>query len=130
VHAVAVPQVGRSHVVLDNFSINLSFTNASVATIVYTSIGDPGLPKEYVEVFAGGKVGIIHDFKRVDLWARGKRHRSRWATQDKGQQPQIEAWVKGLRAGTSPIPLSEIVNVHQACLAAVDSLKTGDAVEL
>jgi predicted dehydrogenase len=128
VHAVAIPQAGRAHSLLDNLSIHLSLSNGSVATIVYTSIGDTGLPKEYVEVFAGGKVGIIHDFKRVELWARGKQHRSHWGKQDKGQRAQMEAWVKGLRDGAAPIPFEQIVNVHQTCLAALDSLNTGFAI--
>ncbi len=130
VHAVAVPQEGRAHMLLDNFSINLTFANASVATIVYTSVGDTGLPKEYIEVFGGGKVGVIHDFKSVELWKGGRSRRVRSSRQDKGQQRQIEAWVEGLRTGASPIPFQEIVNVHQACLSAIDSLKTGDVVKL
>src|SRR5262249_16018925 len=48
VHAVAIPRKGRSHVLWDNFSINLGFANGCIATIVYTSIGDSGLAKEYV----------------------------------------------------------------------------------
>jgi predicted dehydrogenase/threonine dehydrogenase-like Zn-dependent dehydrogenase len=130
VHAVAIPQAERSHLLWDNFSINLHMSNGAVATVVYTSVGDPVLPKEYLEIFAGGRVGIIHDYKRAELWAHGKQKRHRWVKQDKGQQRQIEAWIKGLRAGTSPISFDEISNVHQACLAAVDSLKTGDAVKL
>ena len=130
IHAAAIPQPGRAHVLWDNFSINLSLSDGSVATIVYTSIGDTAFSKEYIEVFAGGRVGIICDFKRVELWARGKQKRLRWANQDKGQKGQIEAWIEGLRKGMSPIPLDEIINVHQACLAAVSSLKTGEAVKL
>jgi len=130
VQAIAIPQMGRSAALLDNFSLNLGFANGSVATVVYTSAGDSGLSKEHVEVFAGGKVGIIHDFLTAELWAGGKQKRARWARQDKGQKIQIEAWVKGLQNGVSPIPLDEILNVHQACLAAIDSFKSGEAVEI
>jgi len=130
VQAVAIPQNGRAHSLLDNFSINLGMANGSVATIVYSSVGDTKFPKEYIEVFSGGKVGIILDFKTVDLWSHGKRRRLRWSTQNKGQKSQIEAWVTGLKTGTSPIPFDEIVNVHKACFAAFDSLRTGETVKL
>jgi polar amino acid transport system substrate-binding protein len=130
VHAVAIPQDGRSHVLWDNFSINLGFSNGSVATIVYTSIGDAAVPKEHIEVFCGGKIAIIHDFSEVELWAHGKKDRSRWSTQDKGQKEEIERWVKGLRQGVAPIPFDEILNVHQACLAALDSMKDSCVVKL
>src|SRR5262249_49108874 len=85
-NAMGIPQKGRSPVLLDNFSINLTLADGSVATIVYTSIGDSRLPKEYVEVFGGGKIGIIRDFKSVELWPAGKRHRLSWFKQDKGQK--------------------------------------------
>src|SRR5262249_28312820 len=122
VHAVAIPQNGRSHVLWDNVSINLGCTNGSIATIVYTSIGDTEVPKEHIEVFCGGKVGIIRDFKEAELWSRGKKSRLRWSSQDKGQKRQVEAWVKSLREGATLIPFDQIVNVHKACLAAIDSM--------
>jgi polar amino acid transport system substrate-binding protein len=130
VQAVAIPQKGRSHVVWDNFSINLSFANGGIATIVYSSIGDPELPKEYVEVFAGGKVGILRDFKEVELWSHGKKFRTRYSSQDKGQQNQVETWVKSLHGGPIPIPFDQIVNVHQACFAALESINVGVPVTL
>jgi len=130
VHAVAIPQKERPHLLWDNFSLNLALSNGSVASIVYTSIGDRAFPKEYIEVFAGGKVGIIRDFKTVELWPPGKRKQSRWSKQDKGQKRQIETWVKALSEGTRPIPFDQILNVHDTCFAAIDSLKTGEVVTL
>jgi len=130
VHAAAIPQQRRPHLLWDNFSINLSFANGSVASIVYTSIGDSGLPKEQIEVFAGGKAGIIRDFTEVELWSHGRKSRSRSSAQDKGQEKQVQAWVKGLRQGSSPIAFESIVNVHQACLAAIESIGTGGVVKI
>jgi len=130
IHAVAIPQKERSHLLWDNFSLNLALANGSVASIVYTSIGDRALPKEYIEVYAGGKVGIIRDFKTVELWPPGKRKQSRWSKQDKGQKREIEVWVKALSEGTRPIPFDHILNVHETCFAAIDSLKTGEVIKL
>ena len=47
----------------DNVVITIRFRNGSVGTITYTAGGDKALAKERVEIFGGGKAGIIHDFK-------------------------------------------------------------------
>ena len=47
----------------DNIIILVKFKNGSVGNIIYTANGDKSLPKEYIEVFGGGKAGIINDFR-------------------------------------------------------------------
>jgi polar amino acid transport system substrate-binding protein len=128
VHAIAVPQPRRSHALLESFSIHLTMANGSIATVLYTSIGDAGLPKEHIEVFRGGRVAIIRDFKELELWSGGKKVVEKWRSQNKGQQEQVGAWIKGLRDGLPPIPFPELVNVHQACFAALRSMETGGVI--
>ncbi|MFM7431545.1 MAG: Gfo/Idh/MocA family oxidoreductase, partial [Flammeovirgaceae bacterium] len=53
----------------DNVNINISFKDGSVGTITYTAMGDSSLEKEHLEVFCSGKVGIIHDFKKVSHYS-------------------------------------------------------------
>ncbi|MGC8989466.1 MAG: bi-domain-containing oxidoreductase [Verrucomicrobiia bacterium] len=123
VSAAAVVQPGRPPQLWEDFSIQMSFDNGSLATIVYTALGDPCLPKERIEVSGGGRSAVIDDFAGVELWRDGKRVRRERFAQDKGQVNEIEAWVKGLKNGKSPIPFCEIMNVHQACFAALRSMR-------
>src|SRR5690606_31039513 len=46
----------------DNIAIVLKFSNGSVGNITYVANGDKSMPKEYIEVFSAGNVGVIHDF--------------------------------------------------------------------
>jgi len=130
VSASAIPTPGRPPVLWDDFSIILGMSGGSVCSIVYTSIGSRNVPKEYIEVASGGKTGIIHNFENVELWSDkgGKKRKS--LTPDKGQKRQIGDWVEGIRKGVSPIPFQEIINVHQACLAAGQSMKNRETVLL
>ncbi|MGH7450402.1 MAG: bi-domain-containing oxidoreductase [bacterium] len=130
VSAMAIPRPNHAPALWDDFCITLEMSDGSVGTIVYTSLGDTGFPKEYIEVFCGGRIGIINDFKSVELWLNGKRIRKKWLRQDKGQKRQMDSWISGLGKGESPIPVHEIINVHQVCLAAVRSIKNREMVRV
>ncbi len=45
-------------------SILLRFADGSAGTIVYSPLGDPSVPKEYIEVFADGRAVQLEDFTR------------------------------------------------------------------
>jgi predicted dehydrogenase len=130
VSAIAIAKPGLSSDLWDDFSINLEMANGSVATIIYTSVGDSASPKERIEVSGAGKTAIIEDFRAVELWSNGKRARKSWWSQDKGQREEMQVWVDSLRKGSCPIPLEQIINVHRACFAAMRSIKNGVPVNV
>jgi polar amino acid transport system substrate-binding protein len=130
VSAVAIPRPNRVPALWDDFCMTLGMRDGSVGTVVYSSLGDTGLPKEYIEIFCGGRIAIIKDFKEVELWSNGKRERKKWLHQEKGQKQQMEAWIRGLQRGENPIPWLEIVNVHQGCLAAISSMQRREMMRL
>ena len=114
----------------DAASVMLRFAEGSTGTIIYTSVGDPAVPKEYIEVFADGRVIQIHDFRRLDLTISG-RTRTRKAAQDKGQKALVAACLDTARNGAAPpIPLDELIAISDATLAIGDSLRTGQSVRL
>jgi polar amino acid transport system substrate-binding protein len=128
VQAMAIPQPELDQALWEDFSIQLAMADGSVATVVYTALGDSAMPKERVEVSGGGRSALIEDFREVQLWHRGKRKCKTWSRQDKGQRAEIDCWAKGLRDGTCPMPFEEIANVHRACLGAIRSLSENAAV--
>ena len=68
----------------DAVSILLRFEDGSTGTIVYSSLGDPSVPKEKIEVFAAGCVIQLDDFVRLRITRNGKASVFK-AAQDKGQ---------------------------------------------
>jgi predicted dehydrogenase len=112
--------------------IQLQFADGSRGTIAYLSNGDPGIPKERVEVFGGGRAAVLDDFRRLELASGGRRRvlRSRWK-QDKGHAGLWSAFVDAVqRGGQPPIPFADLLAVTQATLAAMQSLQSGEAVRL
>ena len=112
----------------DSFTIALELCDGSIASIFYSSIGDTGFAKERIEVYGGGRVAVIDDFRRVEMWQGGKRKTKSWSSQDKGQKAQIDAWVRGIQNGSGSIPVEEVLNVHAACFAALRSIETGKVI--
>jgi predicted dehydrogenase len=129
VFAQALPNLGKY--CDDNVALNLSFTDGSVATILYTSNGDKALPKEYIEIFGDGKVAILDDFQKLTLISRGKKKVITEGKRDKGHSREMAEWVEAIRTGSGePVPFSESVIASQAAFAVLKSLETGEVVTL
>jgi len=95
----------------DSVFVTLRFADGSNGAIAYLSEGDKSLPKERVEIFGGGKIFVIDDFRN------GK-------TQDKGQRSQIERICATIReGGPAPISLDELAATTRATFRILDSLR-------
>lgn len=128
VYGRALPNNGQYH--NDNVAITLNFENASIGTVSYLANGDKGLPKERIEVFGGGRVGVIEDFKELVLWQNGKRKR-RKQKQDKGHKAEIKAFLQAVEQGEpSPVPLDEAVNTTLATFKILRSLEIGKPIDV
>ncbi len=114
----------------DNVICSLRFANGSQGTISYLANGDKSYSKERVEVFGGGAVAVLEDFRRLELVGRGRKQvfRSLFG-QDKGHRGEWEAFVTALRAGgDSPLPLAEIVTTMLATFALEESRASGQPI--
>ncbi len=111
----------------DNVVITLNFPDGSIGTVSYLANGDKSFSKERVEVFSGGRVAVLDNYRSLELINNGRRkmHRSRFKM-DKGHQREWGVYSKAIQEGGSPpISYSEIFGVHRATFAAVKALRTG-----
>jgi len=114
----------------DNVIITLDFGDGSLGTIIYTANGHKSFPKERIEVFGGGVVAVIDDFRRLDLICNGRKKvlKSR-LRQDKGHRGEWEAFVAAVRNCTPPpIPFEDIVATTLATFAIEESLSKGTPI--
>ena len=115
----------------DNVSITLRFADGSIATVLYTAMGDSRLGKEYLEVYGEGSVAILDDFRTLLLSKRGKQERIKAANQDKGFESEMKRFVAAAKGGgPMPIPFEQLVATSQATLAVLESLRSGAPVDL
>jgi predicted dehydrogenase/threonine dehydrogenase-like Zn-dependent dehydrogenase len=128
VHAMAIPDPEGLN---DTVSVNLAFANGSIGTICYFANGSKELPKEHIEVYSAGMTVVLRDFKELEVYSAGKPRRMKSFVQDKGQAGMVRAFIKSIKDGGMPlIAPQEVIAVTRATFAAVESLKTRQAVSL
>lgn len=117
----------------DNLSVVITFDRGSVGTLLYSTVGNKLLPKERLEVYGGGRIAVMDDFRTLDLISGSESNKYRSGSQDKGQSRMIRETIKHFRnSGTSPIPFDQLVNVMRTVFAIKKSIKnnTYQPVEL
>ncbi|MFT6916063.1 MAG: putative dehydrogenase/threonine dehydrogenase-like Zn-dependent dehydrogenase [Motiliproteus sp.] len=129
VSAFATAKSHKSPLLNDNLAITMQFDNGSVASILYTADGAKAMPKEYVEVFGGGRSAVINDFKEAQLYAGDTTcTKHKLSTQDKGQKAMLAAWLDGLKSGVPCIPYETLQLNSLTTILAVESLGLGQAL--
>jgi len=117
----------------DNIVVTLAFANGSSGTITYVANGDKTFSKERVEVFGGGAVAVLDDFRRLELVRGGRKQvvQSR-LRQDKGHRGELAAFVAAVRNGapSSPSAWRDMVAVSLTTFAIRESLRCGDPVQI
>ncbi len=128
-HCVAVPQPERPLECSDAFTATLRFADDSVGSILYAGNGNARLAKERIEAFGGGVSAVLDDFRRLEIFAGGRKQVTK-AAQDKGHRAELARFLAALR-GDEPAPsASSYFASTRATLALVDSLAVGKAVEV
>jgi predicted dehydrogenase len=128
VHAIAMQAAEN---LLDTVTISLGFANGSVGTIAYFANGDKGLPKERVEVFGHGAVGILDDFKTLTIHNAGKQKEKKLRVQDKGQKEGVVQYIDSIRKGG--LPLISYAEIHATTLTTfriMESIRTGQSCRI
>jgi predicted dehydrogenase/threonine dehydrogenase-like Zn-dependent dehydrogenase len=114
----------------DDVSIALTFDDGSLATILYTALGDSSADKERFEIFSGGRNAIIEDFRHLRLTGSGANI-SEKSAQDKGFKKGLHAFTNCvIKGGDVPINEEELIESSLATIAVLESLQTGSKINL
>jgi predicted dehydrogenase/threonine dehydrogenase-like Zn-dependent dehydrogenase len=65
-------------------SVTVSYENGSVASLHYSGLGPSSLPKERIEVLAGGRAWVLDDFRRLTCFDGAGSHAVEEGGSDKG----------------------------------------------
>jgi predicted dehydrogenase len=130
VFAESVAQAGGVGTTDDRVFITLRHANGAVSNVSYQAGGDRSGPGERIEVFGGGRTATVEGWDRIDLWKHNRRTRAHGG-RDKGHAAELRAFVDACRTGGPwPIAWDHLYATTWASLAAVESLRTGLAVNI
>jgi len=108
----------------DNIAIVVSFSDGSIGNLMYVANGDKSLPKERIEIFAGGMVGIINDFKDGQIFKGNKS--SSIKLSGKGHKQEVDAFINAIKQGIeSPITFQSIYATTLTTFKIHDALHSG-----
>ncbi|MDA7657838.1 bi-domain-containing oxidoreductase [Verrucomicrobia bacterium] len=112
----------------DTLTVLLSFEDGSTGTIQYLSNGHKGVSKERLDVYCGGKVVSLDNFRKLTGYGwKGFKNMNLWR-QDKGHAAEMAALIDAVTEGKpSPIPFEEIVEVTRASFQAAGILTTDNS---
>lgn len=128
--SVSAEAMDDEHALNNTVSINLKMANGSIASINYFANGNKEVPKEYIEVYGGGVVAQLNDFKSLNVYGKAKKE-TKYKDQDKGHAACIRAFLNGIKGGqVSPISFEELYNSMLATLKVNQSLVEGRRILL
>lgn len=110
--------------------INLKMENGSIAAINYFANGNKKVPKEYIEVFGGGTIAQIDDFKTMRIVGK-KTIKYRNKSQNKGHAHGVQSFLKSIADGTAcPIPFEESYLSMMATLKVLESIRENRKISI
>jgi predicted dehydrogenase/threonine dehydrogenase-like Zn-dependent dehydrogenase len=128
VSAYALPNNGKYRE--DNVSMTFTFPDGSIGVVDYLANGDKSMPKERLEVFCEGMVAVLDDYVSLTTVKDGKKNVESGA-QDKGWRAEMSAFAGAIKSGgEAPIPYEQIIGVPRSTFAAVESIRSGNPVEI
>ena len=130
--AVEAQSAQVTHGVADDLTVTLNFADGSLATILYTALGDSAFSKERFECFAGGTVVALDNFLTLAVTSGGKTRTTKARLgQDKGHAAELAAFAAAVQAGgPAPIPEHELIETSLATILVLESLQKGHRIPL
>ncbi len=122
--AVSLGKVSGVAVAEDKASITLRFADGSIGTIHYLANGHKSFPKERLEVFAGGRILQLDNFRKLTGFGWPGFSKMNLWRQDKGQKACAAAFVQAVeQCGAAPIPFEELMEVSRVAIEVAEVLR-------
>ncbi len=101
----------------DTVTLLLGFEDGSMGTIHYFANGDKSFPKERLEIFCGGRILHLDNFRILKGYGWKNFNKMKLWQQDKGHAAGVKAFVQAVQGGKqSPVPFEEIVEVMKMAI--------------
>jgi predicted dehydrogenase len=108
----------------DKATITLGFADGSFGTIHYLANGAAAFPKERVEVFVGGRILQLDNFRKLRGFGWANFRTMNLWKQDKGQAACSAAFLSAIELGRpTPIPPEQIFEVARVSIETAELLR-------
>jgi len=121
-NVVHVPIDGRHVQTEDNLILNMSFSDGSIGSLIYTSLGGKAMGKERIEIFTGGSSLVIDDFMELQAYNCAESgFKIKYI--DKGHKALVAELAKKLKGEESLIlPFETDIEMSRLTLMVLDQM--------
>jgi predicted dehydrogenase/threonine dehydrogenase-like Zn-dependent dehydrogenase len=116
---------------VESASMTVRYTNSSLATVHYSGVGSPSMPKERVEVLRGGRSWVLEDFLTLTSFDDNASSTDSERRQDKGHATLLARAIAACR-GEAPFEpgLEAAYAAQSVALAALESIASGGPADV
>jgi predicted dehydrogenase/threonine dehydrogenase-like Zn-dependent dehydrogenase len=108
----------------DIVTLTIEFEDGSSGTLHYFSNGDSSYSKERLEIFCQERIGVLENFRTLQLVARGRTTNKRTLNIQKGHDEESLAFLEACRSGSAPISLQSLIDTARVTFCASDALRS------
>jgi predicted dehydrogenase len=110
-------------------SITVAYDTGSVASVNYSGLGAASLPKERIEVLAGGRAWVLDDFQKLTSYGAAGPRTQEAGQVDKGHAALMARALAACRGEAEFDPgLREAYLAQSIALTALDAVGSGETV--
>lgn len=114
----------------NNLVASFRFADGSIGNLTYCTVGSKTSGGERVEIYAQGVGAVTEDFKQLKIQTNHLRRRSRWWA-EKGYAAQLEAFLAGIREGTSPaVTAVDGARATLGCVRMIESARISSPCQI
>ncbi len=106
----------------DNVNVSLRFTDGSLGSIFYTALGSKSFSRERIEVYTDESVGVLDDFRSLEVTGPEERFRRRLLNQELGYAEELRTFFTAGESLSAPM-FRSAVWTSAATLAIVRSIQ-------
>jgi predicted dehydrogenase/threonine dehydrogenase-like Zn-dependent dehydrogenase len=111
---------------VENVSVTIVYESGSVASLHYSGLGPPSLPKERIEVLAGGRAWVLDDFESLTCFQGTGSRTVEKGRRDKGHAALMQRVLASCRGEDTWLPgLSAAYLAQSVAIEAVEAVDSG-----
>lgn len=128
IYAEMISSNDESIVDVNNVISTIRYEDGSMASVIYTTIGNESFPKERIEIFVDKGAIVLDDFKELSVIGLGGKG-EKLKRIEKGQFDLIDEYGRFLKGESKNMDLPSVVDGIKATICSLkvlDALKTGN----
>lgn len=114
------------------YNVMMRCEDGSTIQVMYSSDGDSAYSKEQLEVFSGGSIAVLDNYREAFITTNGKRKNISAKSQNKGHKAELEAFTRAVRGekALDILTCEDSFESSRITLLAKESMETGKAIKL